>query len=476
MHPLSDKDLDRLSREASEQFDVDQSPSGWEQVEKRLNKELPQEKERKRRFLWIFFLFFLVGGSGLLWLLAGNRSEKQSAQQLTERVSGLDKASNTNSTLPADESTGNQERTEKNKQESVKERSSITSPADQPLEKTESISNSNTPLFNKEKNSIGSAVIKKQNQLTGRTRKSVPPMLKESDHLSPGNKSLAEKKVPDVGPDSAQGNQTQADEIADENVSDQNSTEQTVNNKDSSQPISPTSKKELTDTVHNSTAATKKAIPKQDNNAQRKWAVGLMLGADHSRINGTGDRRVGYNYGGSISYSLNKRWVISTGFIVTKKMYSAQAKDFNPPKHYWTYYVDLKSLSGDCEMWDIPLNIRYNLSVKPSNSWFVNGGISSYIMRKQSYEYDYVYNGVPSEGYWKTGSQQNEWFKILNISAGYERNLNKSWSLQAEPFVKLPLTGVGFGKMDLASYGIMLGVKYKPVFIKRKTTIASKNP
>jgi hypothetical protein len=63
---------------------------------------------------------------------------------------------------------------------------------------------------------------------------------------------------------------------------------------------------------------------------------------------------------------------------------------------------------------------------------------------------------------------KNEWFKILNVSAGYERALSKSWSIQAEPFIKVPLSGVGFGDMDISSYGILVGIKYKPVFSKTK--------
>jgi hypothetical protein len=127
-------------------------------------------------------------------------------------------------------------------------------------------------------------------------------------------------------------------------------------------------------------------------------------------------------------------------------------------------------------MWDIPLNVRYNISTKPSNTWFVSTGLSSYIMRKQAYTYDYMYQSNPTVRYWDTSSLKNEWFKILNISAGYERALNKSWSIQAEPFVKIPLSGIGFGNMDISSYGILVGIKYKPVFNKTKTTPGAKTP
>ena len=49
---------------------------------------------------------------------------------------------------------------------------------------------------------------------------------------------------------------------------------------------------------------------------------------------------------------------------------------------------------------------------------------------------------------------------ILNLSAGYERSLGPRWSIQAEPYFKLPLSGVGAGKMRLASAGVFFGLKY----------------
>src|SRR5258708_32580187 len=82
MYPLNDKDLDRLSREAAEQFDVESSATGWDLVENRLNHELPvkAEKERRRFLLWLFFIALMAGG-GLVYMLGGNKTNTSIAQQ-----------------------------------------------------------------------------------------------------------------------------------------------------------------------------------------------------------------------------------------------------------------------------------------------------------------------------------------------------------------------------------------------------------
>jgi hypothetical protein len=55
------------------------------------------------------------------------------------------------------------------------------------------------------------------------------------------------------------------------------------------------------------------------------------------------------------------------------------------------------------------------------------------------------------------------WFSVLNLSVGYERQVSRNFSVQAEPFFKQPLSGVGFGKVKLNTTGIFLSVKYKPM-------------
>lgn len=67
MYPLNDKDLDRLFRKAAEQYDLRPRPLDWENLEQRLNKELPVEKKKdRRRVLWFLLLIGLITGGGLI--------------------------------------------------------------------------------------------------------------------------------------------------------------------------------------------------------------------------------------------------------------------------------------------------------------------------------------------------------------------------------------------------------------------------
>jgi hypothetical protein len=57
--------------------------------------------------------------------------------------------------------------------------------------------------------------------------------------------------------------------------------------------------------------------------------------------------------------------------------------------------------------------------------------------------------------------QNNEWFKMLNISAGIQYRISPRLCVQAEPFLKAPLTGIGEWDVSLSSIGVFMGLKYK---------------
>ena len=61
---------------------------------------------------------------------------------------------------------------------------------------------------------------------------------------------------------------------------------------------------------------------------------------------------------------------------------------------------------------------------------------------------------------WTVNNENQHFFSIYNLSLGYQRSVVNSWSLEVEPFVKVPLAGVGFAEVDLWSTGAWFSVKY----------------
>ena len=142
------------------------------------------------------------------------------------------------------------------------------------------------------------------------------------------------------------------------------------------------------------------------------------------------------------------------------KRYAARGSDYYPPYGYWQSSSPILALDANCRITEVPLDLRYDVLVRPTYSLFLNAGLTTLLMRNERYAYQYEKNGALTTATWSLARGSNHAFGMLNLSGGVERAVNERWSVQAEPFVKLPLGGVGFGQIKLRSAGVAFSVKY----------------
>ena len=89
-------------------------------------------------------------------------------------------------------------------------------------------------------------------------------------------------------------------------------------------------------------------------------------------------------------------------------------------------------------------------------------------MKKETYNYSYKSAG--GQPYYRTYSFDNinkHLFSVLSLSAGYQFNLSPKISFSAEPYIKIPLNGVGYGKVKLKETGVLFTAIIRP-FAKKK--------
>ncbi len=110
------------------------------------------------------------------------------------------------------------------------------------------------------------------------------------------------------------------------------------------------------------------------------------------------------------------------------------------------------------KMFEIPLNIKYNISEKENHTWFAGAGLSSYLMNKEYYNYDYIKNGREHQGSRAYYHATQNWFSVLNVNAGYELKTGLKTSLRFETYYKASLSGLGTGNLSISSMGINAGV------------------
>ncbi|GAB2853498.1 hypothetical protein GCM10027044_11320 [Hymenobacter ruber] len=185
-----------------------------------------------------------------------------------------------------------------------------------------------------------------------------------------------------------------------------------------------------------------------------------MAAPDLSTVKFVDVERPKLNVGVVLEYRLTNRLLVSTGLLRVNKEYYARREDYD-----WSAYPKATTrnfywVDGACTVLDVPLNLRYDVVVRPQARLFGAAGLSSFFMQRERYSYDYTENN--STYLWERSyvNENQHLFSVLNLSLGYEHSFGPHWRVQAEPYAKLPLGGVGAGKVRLTSGGVFFGLKY----------------
>jgi hypothetical protein len=166
---------------------------------------------------------------------------------------------------------------------------------------------------------------------------------------------------------------------------------------------------------------------------------------------------VGTTFGVLLGYSFNDRWAVETGLLMDRKRYYTEGEYFNTKNVRTPPYSTLLNVDGTCFMWEIPVNVRYNFSTGPRMKWFATAGLSTYLMSKEDYTYQYETNMTTENSQWNLHRPSQYWFSIVNLSAGFEQRIGKIGNLRLEPYVRIPLSGIGTGNLPIMSAGLNIG-------------------
>ena len=196
-----------------------------------------------------------------------------------------------------------------------------------------------------------------------------------------------------------------------------------------------------------------------------KWYLLAALGTEVSGVKFLSflNSTVTPRYGAGIGFQINKKISVQTGFYAGRKKYIGGSEDYHAKAgSYWST-VDIKKVDASCLIYDIPVTVRYNFVQKNTLIFYGTTGISSFIMKKEDYNYYYTYNNNYYEKARSYTGNKNL-FSVLSISAGIEKKLGPRFSFLAEPYLSFPLAGVGEGSVKLYSAGLQIGLKYSPFF------------
>jgi hypothetical protein len=453
---MQSEEFDNRIREAADHHHPAYDEQAWMKMEKLLDKHLPQKKDDRRRFIFFLLLFLLIGGGITGLLLFGNKGKKDHPVAITS-------------------------------QQPVQPAKPIT-PVD------------NTPAVNQEEpTGTGTAVTDNDNENTiaGNNRNTTAPFsLSASDQRGPVSQGKRKTQQPAVNPaiTPADNSKTTNELPGDDNklpfgtsTAKPKATASgdipavaltTVTEPGTKQnPITGADLKKITTT----TAPLKKEEAKEEKataqtpvrlKAKRSssFSLNFSAGPDLSIVGSGKTGKMNLLAGIGLGYTYKDRVTIRTGFYSGSKIYSAAPGDYHAPAVFYYYYPNLEKIDANCRVYEIPLSVSYHFGRDQKQDWFVSSGVSSYLMKKETYNYFYKQSPTsPTISRERTLLGVNKhYFSMLTVSGGYERHISKAMTIAVEPYLKLPLTGVGYGKVMLKSSGVLFTVGVKPFELFRK--------
>ena len=210
-----------------------------------------------------------------------------------------------------------------------------------------------------------------------------------------------------------------------------------------------------------------KALPPADTKKipfRNRWMLGFIVAPDINSIRLLHDNTVTALIGGQLSYDISPRWSVSTGILYNNKKYSGGADYYKLPEGYWlnrTNGIIPDNILGSCRVLDIPLMITYDIIKKEHISFTASAGSGSYLMLDEKYDFEFSQNNPGAETEWKTEKNSGAIFNMANFAIGMEIQTSRKTILAVEPYLKLPLKELGWGKVNLYSMGLYFTMKYR---------------
>ena len=475
---MSSEDFDKKIRDAADQHYPAYNEKAWSKMNKLLDEHLPEEKKKDRKGLIFFLLLFLLlGGASWYFLTRPSRDGN-----LTQTHSGTQSHSKNEVSNSSDVRAKGSEK----EHQSTDALETNAGPNTKKVE-TKLPADSNIPV-NLPSNSAGEKIGDKQEPVASTSvqfpptnidanRKQVQapksrakePIKVNAPVYRPETKNSSLKdivKVPKEVQDG--GNIKVVQSTPDTGIPSREELSKVQPNPDNKIQLLDTASKKPEPEVHPLTITKNTGKEKSKSKKDRGLYFSLSAGPDISLVGLSNTGKLRPVIGVGLAYKFSDRFTLRSGFYAADKIYTASPDQYKPSYTPSPNFVYLSKVDADCKVYEIPLALAYTFGKPGRQNWFASMGMSTYIMKTEKYDYLYKMPNGTSYSYQRTINDENKhFFSVVSLSGGYSRKLNEIFSISAEPYLKLPVNGVGIGNIKLNSAGILFSINARLTGIKK---------
>lgn len=188
-------------------------------------------------------------------------------------------------------------------------------------------------------------------------------------------------------------------------------------------------------------------------------SLALTLGPEFNSAGAAIGGKTGFNAGLSFSMGVAKKIKLETGLKYSMKDYATNGYAYrwnNPAMSHIVANID-----AACAVLEIPVRASYTVFEDFQRSVDLNLGLSSYLMLRENYTFRYTPEAQLADRVLEKINANQHFLSVIDVSATYFIRLkSEKFKIGVEPFLKIPLTGIGEGSVNLKSSGISLKVRY----------------
>jgi hypothetical protein len=449
MFDANDHNLEEASKNAAEQFSDKSLIPDWQQLEKKLNIELPVKKKR-RRFVAIWFLFtvLFIGSFYVIYDSSYNRGK---GKYITAESATKENSEQKKSTPPFNNEKKNRDDLKVNAIQANQIVTRNVADESRVNKKDYTFSdhpNTKSPLnFNKA--AKRSNVVKQQ--------------LSKLTVKSPNEELLMEETGKENSANEYSISSITQD-ILDKNISVNSSEENAIVN-DSEKNIKLAENISLNkDSVINTISNTKKN--KKESKPSRSFTVAVVAGTNINSVHLNKYSKPGFDYGLIAGYRISPKIEIRTGVIFSRKYFTTNGKSmsFDSAKLNLPSYssINLEDATGYCRFVEVPVMLYYHFSSKSKTSFYSGAGFSINKMRMENIHYTFLLNNNTIVERTHAGAYHdaNGYSASItsNFSFGLNHKISNRWSVAFEPYIKIPLTRVNNNDLKFTTFGASASV------------------
>lgn len=469
-------EMDNRIRGAAENDIPAYDDKTWQGMESLLDKHLPQKRKRRGGYIFFLLLGLLLVIPGIFIVSKYSSPNKPLTKQETTVAPGQPTATpgDNNTTTSAPDQDGNTEKMAPAEISAAPVASDINDKNDQPVSSAGRQANSTNNTIagisrGRNNNDRTSQPLVGKNKITARNSSTTATVDIDVINAGTGNNknTTTVEQVTAVTP-SATITATGNKQPTKENSSMASILPPVTGNNQSSLTEKAATEKTVDATKKSDSSAIAANDPVEKKKQQpagkkgNKFMLTFSIGPDLTSVGTSRTGKVEGQYGIGIGYAVTNHLTVRTGLYAGKKIYTADSNSYNYAYNsgggYRLYKVD-----ANCLVYEVPVTIAYNFKGTEKHNWFVSTGLSSYFMKDEKYVYNFKTSGGQVVAYDHQYKNENQHiFSVLNLSGGYQYNFSKRFSLLTEPYIKLPIGGIGEGKVKLNSAGVLFTAVIRP--------------